>query len=132
MAAAYISVVGKKVLMVSREEDKFLDRHRSRAFERAGYRVSGAYSLGQGISLALRIHPDLVILEESFSDHEQMAFVECLHESHPDIYVLRLGPGAISTEELVSEGRMVMSGHPGSERVRCLKPAEHGQDFDWT
>ncbi len=129
MGAAHISVVGQKILLVSRDEDKFLTRHRSRGFERVGYRVFGACNLGQGISIALRIHSDLVILEESFSDHEQVAFVECLHESHPDICVLRLGPGAISTEELVSECSLVMSRHPGGERVHTLGPAKDASEL---
>lgn len=124
MATPRVAVAGQKILVVSRDAKECrLWAHRN-SFERAGYRVSQARSLGDAVCAAVNSRPNLIVLEQSFSEREQAAFVDCLHESHPGIHVLCLGSGDISTGDLLSECRSILTGQPGGEKVHTLKPAK--------
>lgn len=124
MATSRVAVIGHKVLLVSRYEEKRRVSGHCESFERAGYRVSQSYSLGNAMCVAVNTRPNLIVLERSISEREQIAFIDCLHESYPDIHVLCLGPGHISTQDLLSECKSILAGHPGGEKVHTVRPAE--------
>jgi DNA-binding NtrC family response regulator len=121
MATLRAEVAGHRILVVSRDgQDGRLWNHRN-SFERAGYRVSQARSLWDAACLAGDSRPNLIVLEPSFSEREQVAFVDCLHESYPGIHVLCLRSGDASTEDLLWECRSILMQQPGGKKVHTLR-----------
>ena len=117
MATLRAEVAGHRILIFSIEVKECRPWTHRNSVERAGYRVSHARSLWDAVCLAADSRPNLIVLEPSFSEREQVAFVDCLHESHPGIHVLCLDSGDISTEDLLSECRSILMRQPGGQKV---------------
>ena len=72
-------------------------------------------------SLALDFYPDLIILGPSFSDGEQSAFIEDLHESEPGLSVLCLKFNLVDPTILLTACKSILTGQPGCNKVRSLR-----------
>ena len=110
------------ILIVSRDDDQTFAFTCRQTLESQGYRTSRAVSLGQAISRAFIERPVLVILDYSFKSAEQAAFIECLHESYPDIHVLCL-KYQIPPQVLLAECKSILASQPGAENVHALEYA---------
>lgn len=109
------------ILLVSKEESPFLLKFRSDALKSAGYRISEAESLRRAVALAFSLQPNLVILEQAFTEHERTAFIEYLHESYPATQVLSLQYGDVRPDLLLRVCRRILSGQPGSRTVHTIQ-----------
>lgn len=113
--------MNQHLLLVSKDEGRFLAKFRSDALKSAGYRVSEAESLGRAVALTFSLHPSLVILEQAFSERERTAFIEYLHESYPGTQVLSLQYGDVRPDLLLKVCGRILSGQPGSRTVHTIQ-----------
>ena len=59
---------------------------------------------------------NLIVVDKSFTEAEQKAFVDCLHESHADIHVLALRD-SLAPQFLLADCKSILSEHPGTANV---------------
>jgi DNA-binding response OmpR family regulator len=111
--------MSQSILLASRDDMPL--RTRTAILRCAGYRTSSVHSLPEAKSLSLDLVPDLIILGHSFSDIEQAAFIEELHESHPGLHVLCLKYSLVDPAILLTACKSIFSGQPGCTRVRSLR-----------
>jgi len=72
--------------------------------------------------MAFSLRPDLVILEQSFGERERTAFIDCLHESHPEIPVLYLQQGKKTPPDLVLKCcQNILTAQPGGGTVHAIQ-----------
>ena len=109
------------IILVSRDESLIATRLRGDFLRNAGYRITYAQSLGRAVALVCSLHPDLVILDSSYSEHEKTAFLDCIHESHLHIHVLCLQYGDARPELLIKACVKILSRQPGSGTVHSLQ-----------
>jgi hypothetical protein len=87
----------------------------------AGYLTTCTGSLSHAIFLSAGFDPDLIIVGHTFSDLEQEAFVEELHESQPGMRVLCLKFGLMDPAILLRECKLILSAQPSCANVRLLQ-----------
>ena len=109
------------IILVSRNESLIATRLRGDFLRNAGYLTTYAESLGRAVALVGSLHPDLVILDSSYSEHEKTAFLDCIHESHLHIHVLCLKYGDARPELLIKACVKILSRQPGSGTVHSLQ-----------
>lgn len=109
------------ILLVSRDESAFLSKFRCDTLKSAGYRTTQAESLRRAVAIIFSVKPDLVILEQSFTEGEKTAVIEYLHESYPDIQVLSLQYGDVRPDLLLKACGSILSGQPGSRTVHNIQ-----------
>ncbi len=107
--------MNKKVLLISR--DAILLATREAIFRSAGYLVACASNTSMGLEIALDVSPDLVILGHTIMPDEQISFIDELHETRPEIHVLRLRTGIIQPDLLLKGCAALLSGKTGGTRV---------------
>ena len=78
-------------------------------------------SLGRAIAMIFSLSPNLVILERTFGERERMAFINCLHESNPDIPVLYLEHGRISPDLLLKACKKILAAQPRVGTVHSIQ-----------
>lgn len=113
--------MNQQILFVSRDEHVILTRFCCETLRGAGYRTACAESLGRAVSVAFSLQPDLVILEQSYSEHERTAFIECLLESYPDIRVLYLQYGEAHPSLLLKACKDIFSGQHGCRSIYSIQ-----------
>jgi DNA-binding NtrC family response regulator len=111
--------VSRNILLASRDELPL--RTRCTILRCAGYQTAFTSNLAQARALSLDLCPDLIILGDSFSDGEQEAFIEEVHESQPGMSVLCLKFNLMDPALLLSACKSILSGQPGCTRVRALR-----------
>ena len=104
------------ILIVSRADDRLFLVPCRRVLEKNGYRTVSVSTLGLAVSLALKDRVSLIVVDKSFTEAEQEAFIDCLHESHADIHVLRLRE-SIAPQFLLADCKSILSAHPGAANV---------------
>ncbi|HTD55613.1 MAG TPA: hypothetical protein VK670_09535 [Silvibacterium sp.] len=110
------------ILIVSRDDDRAFTLTCRRALEAEGYRTYHAQSLGLAVDRAFMYRPELIVLDPSFTDIEQTAFIDCLHETDPAIQILCLRC-PIPPRTLLRECKSILTAHPGSENVHGFEYA---------
>jgi hypothetical protein len=110
--------MSQTVLLAFRDDMQL--RSRSVTLKYAGYRTACANNLSRAIALSFDMTPNLIVLGDSFSDDEQAAFVDELHECQPGIWVLCLKSG-VEPASLVEQCRSILTGEPASAKVRLLQ-----------
>lgn len=113
--------MNRDILLVSRGETFLLSKFRHDTLKSVGYRVTYAESLGRAVALVFSLKPRLVILEESFTEGERTAFVDCLQENHLATQVLFLQSGDVRPEMLLAACRSIFSAQPGSNLVHTIR-----------
>ena len=107
--------VNQTILLASRNDGSL--RIRSATLKRAGFRTVCTNNLSRTVWLSFDIRPNLIVVGDSFTDEEQAAFVDVLHECQPGICVLCLKSG-MEGAHLVDQCRAILSEEPGCTRVR--------------
>jgi response regulator RpfG family c-di-GMP phosphodiesterase len=113
--------LSQQILLIARNETGLATRIYSDILQNAGFQVSRAETLGRAIVVANSIHPDLVILEQSFAERERTAFINCLHQNHPEIPVLFLQPGLVRPDVILKSCRDILSAQPGGRTVHTIQ-----------
>ena len=109
--------MNQHILFVTKNETTSATRFCANTLRDAGFRVFLAESLGRAVAVAFSLHPDLVILEQTFAEQERTAFINCLHESRPEIRVLYLQDGETGSDLLLKCCQSILSAQPGGRRV---------------
>lgn len=112
--------MNQQIILVSRDESLLAARLRGEILRTAGYQTRYAESLGRAVSLTFSLHPDLIILEQSFSERERTAFINCIHDSHPHIPVLYLQYGATRPSQLINACRRILSMQAEGQTVHTI------------
>jgi response regulator RpfG family c-di-GMP phosphodiesterase len=107
--------LSQQILLIARNETGLATRIYSDILQNAGFQVSRAETLGRAIVVANSIHPDLVILEQSFAERERTAFINCLHQNHPEI------PGLVRPDVILKSCRDILSAQPGGRTVHTIQ-----------
>jgi hypothetical protein len=115
------SPLNQHLLLVSGNESVFLTKVRYDTLGQAGYRTVHAESLRRAFALVFSVRPDLIILEESFTEREKNAFIEFLNENYPGTQMLFLQHGDVQPEMLLKACRDILSAQPGSRTVHIIQ-----------
>lgn len=110
--------MNQTVLLAFRDDLQL--RNRSATLRNAGYKTACANNLPNAMALSFYTAPNLIVLGDSFTDAEQAAFVDELHESQPGIWVLCL-KSSVKADSLTEQCRSILSGEPGSAKVRLAQ-----------
>ena len=105
------------ILFVTKNDTTLAARFCANTLRDAGFRVFLAESLGRAVAEVYSLSPDLVILEQTFGEQERTAFINCLHESRPDIRVLYLQHEETGANLLLKCCQSILSAQPGGRRV---------------
>ena len=107
------------ILLVSRDKKVLLDR--VAVIQNAGFRVISASSLRMALGLVSLRAPQVIALCQTYEDIEQELFVDELHETRPDIHVIRIRSASnVLPKSLLMACEKCFHAHPGSEKVHCL------------
>jgi response regulator RpfG family c-di-GMP phosphodiesterase len=113
--------LSQHILVIARDETALGTQLYTTILGNAGYRISRAESLGRAIALALSGKPDLVIVEQTHAQRECSAFINCLHETRPEIHVLCLQNGETRPDVLLKICRSILAAQPGGRTVHSLQ-----------
>jgi hypothetical protein len=108
------------VLLISRDHN--LLSTRALVFQSAGYGVICSSNAQESLSLALNLDVDFVIICHTYTEHEQAAFGESLHETHPGICVIAM-QGSVPPDQLLRESNTLLTQQRGGRSIRVVAQA---------
>jgi len=112
--------LNQQIILVSRDESLIAARLRGEILRTAGFRTTYAESLGRAVSLTFSMQPDLIILEQSFSERERSAFIDCIHGCYPNIPVLYLQYGVARPSLLINACKRILTTQAGDPTVHTV------------